>query len=130
MRWLVPKFDMSEDKNPNVASIELHEEFIQHMERGGRKIQILALIATLAGAYFSVVYFLQLFILPYVLGITTQTVNLVDPSLMGLEVISLLIALLWFYAGLRDLAFQSNMAKRIREIRALQRQLAAKYDLK
>lgn len=120
---------MSEDKDPNVASIELHEEFIQHMEQGGRKIRTLALIATIAGGYFAFSYFLQLVILPYVLGITSQTVNLIDPSLMGLEVVSLVIALLWFYAGLRDLAFQRKMAKQIKEIRVLEAEVAKKYGL-
>jgi len=74
-------------------------------------------------------YFLQLVIFPYVLGITSQTVNLVDPGLMGLEVVSLAIALLWLYAGLRDLVFQGRMAKQIKEIRSLQAQVARKYGL-
>ena len=42
---------MSEDRDPEVSMIEMQEEFIQHMERGGRKIRLLALVATLAGGY-------------------------------------------------------------------------------
>lgn len=120
---------MSEDKDPNVSMVELQEEFIQHMERGGRKITILAVIATVAGAYFGVNYFLQLVVFPYGLGIRTQTVNLVDPALMAVGAVSLAISLLWFYAGLRDIVFARKMARQIREIRGLQLQLAKKYGL-
>lgn len=120
---------MSEDKDPNVSMVELQEEFIRHMERGGRKITTLAVIATVSGAYFAVNYFLQLVVFPYGLGIKTQTVNLVDPALMAVGAVSLVVSLLWFYAGLRDFVFARKMAKQIREIRSLQSQLAKKYGL-
>jgi hypothetical protein len=120
---------MTEEMDPGVNMIEMQEEFIQHMERGGRKVRLLAVIATLAGAYFAINYFLQLVVFPYVLGITTQTVNLVDPGLIVVGVASLAISLLWSYAGVRDLVFERKMAKRIKEIRGLQAQLAEKYGL-
>ncbi|HYA56697.1 MAG TPA: hypothetical protein VED22_07885 [Nitrososphaerales archaeon] len=120
---------MSEDKDPSVSIIELQEEFIQHMERGGRKIRLLALIAIIAGAYFALNYFFQLVVLPYGLGITSETVNLVDPALVALGVVSLVVSLLWFYAGVRDLVFERRLAKRIREVRELQSQVAQKYSL-
>jgi len=120
---------MSEDKDPSVSIIELQEEFIQHMERGGRKIRLLALIAIIAGAYFALSYFFQLVVLPYGLGITSETVNLVDPALVALGVVSLVVSLLWFYAGVRDLVFERRLAKRIREVRELQSQVAQKYSL-
>lgn len=120
---------MSEDKDPSVSIIEFQEEFMQHMERGGRKLTLLAVIATLAGAYFAANYFLQLVVFPYALGITTQTVNLVDPGLVAAGVVSLVISLLWFFAGLRDLMFGRRMRKQIREIRSLQYQAAKKYGL-
>ena len=74
---------MTEESDPGVSSIELQEEFIQHMEAGGRKIRLLAVIATLSGAYFAVNYFLQLEVFPFGLGITTQSDNLLDPGLMA-----------------------------------------------
>jgi len=120
---------MSEDKDLNVSTIELLEEFMQHMESGGRKIRTLAVIASVAGAYFAINYFLQLVVLPYGLGIKSQTVNLVDPGLMVIGGVSLIISLLWFYAGLRDIIFERRLARRIKEIRALQTQVAEKYGL-
>ncbi len=120
---------MSEDRDPNVSMIEMQEEFIRHMEKGGRKVTLLAAIATVAGAYFAVNYFLQLVVFPYWLGITTQTVNLVDPGLVAAGAVSLAVSLMWLYAGLRDLAFGRRMARQIREIRGLQSQAAMKYGL-
>ena len=118
---------MDGEEEAGVSMIELQEEFIQHMERGGKKVTLLAIIATLAGAYFAVSYFLQLVILPYALGITSQTVDLVDPGLMAVGALSLVISLLWFYAGVRDLLFGRKVAKQIREIRELQARAAEKY---
>ena len=120
---------MSDERDPNVSVIELQEDFLQHMERGGRKIRTLALIATVAGGYFAISYFLQLVILPFGLGITTQTVNLVEPGLMAIGAVSLAISLLWFAAGIRDILFQRRLARQISEIRALQAQTARKYEL-
>jgi hypothetical protein len=120
---------MSEDKDPNVSMIEMQEEFIQHIEKGGRKIRLLASIAIVAGAYFALNYFLQLVVLPYGLGITSETVNLVDPTLVVLGVISLIVSLLWFYAGLRDLLFERRLAERVKEVRELQAQVARNYGL-
>lgn len=120
---------MAEEKDPGVSMIELQEEFIQHMERGGRKIRGLAIIATLAGAYFAASYFVQLVVLPYGLGITSQTVDLVDPSLVAAGVVSLAISLLWVYAGVRDLLFERRLTKQIKEIKDLQSQLAKEYGL-
>lgn len=120
---------MAEETDPNVSMIELQEEFLEHYERGGKKIRFLALIATLAGGYFTLAYFLQLVVLPFVLEIRSQTVNLVDPGLMILEAASLIIALLWFVAGIRDLIFANRVARRIRDIRARQADFAKKYGL-
>ncbi|MDG6990167.1 MAG: hypothetical protein JRM99_01955 [Nitrososphaerota archaeon] len=120
---------MGEDADPAVSIIEAQEEFIQHMEKGGRKITVLAVIATLAGGYFAVSYFVQLVILPYVLGVTTQTVDLLDPGLMVAGAVSLAVSLLWLYAGLRDLTFGRRMAKQIKAIRVLQSAAAKKYGL-
>jgi len=120
---------MSQDKDLSVSIIELQEEFVQHMERGGRKIILLALVAVVSGAYFALNYFLQLVVLPYGLGIKSQTVDLVDPALVAVGTVSLVISLLWLYAGLRDLVFGRRLEKRIKELRELQAQVAQRYGL-
>jgi len=120
---------MSQDRDPSISIIELQEEFVQHMERGGRKIILLALIAVVSGAYFALNYFLQLIVLPYGLGIRSQTVNLVDPALVAVGTVSFVISLLWLYAGLRNLMFGRRLEKRIKQLRELQAQAAQKYGL-
>ena len=120
---------MSEEKDPSVSMIELQEEFVQHYESGGKKVRFLALVATVAGGYFALVYFLQLVILPFALGIRSQTVDLVDPSLMALEAVGFAVALLWCLAGIRDLAFAGRLAWQVMDLRALQAQVAEKYGL-
>ena len=120
---------MPQERDPGVSIIELQEEFIQHMERGGKKIRLLSLVATIVGAYFAVSYFVQLVVLPYGLGITSQTVDLVNPGLVGLGILSLAISLLWCYAGVRNLLFERKLAERIREVRELQAESAKKYGL-
>ena len=120
---------MSQDKDLSVSIIELQEEFVQHMERGGRKITLLALIAVVSGGYFALNYFFQLVVLPYGLGIRSQTVDLVDPALVAVGAVSFVISLLWLYAGLRDLIFGRRLEKRIKELRELQSQVAQKYGL-
>lgn len=120
---------MAKETDPNVSIIELQEEFLEHYERGGKKIRFLALIAILAGGYFAFTYFLQLVVLPFMLGITSQTVNLVDPSLMAFEAAGFIIALLWFLAGLRDLIFANRISRRISEIRTRQAEIAKEYGL-
>ena len=120
---------MPEDDDPGVSTIEMHEEFIQHMESGGRKITLLAVVATVAGAYFAANYFVQLVVFPYVFGITSQTVNLVDPGLVAIGALSLAVSLLWLYAGIRDIMFGMKISKQIREIRTMQARAAKKYRL-
>lgn len=120
---------MSEDKDPYVSGIEIHEEFMQHIERGGGIIKTLAVITILVSGALAVSYVSQLVILPFALGITSQTVNLVDPSLMATEVALLTLTLIWFYVGLRDYRFVRKMARQVREIRVLEAQAAKKYGL-
>jgi hypothetical protein len=120
---------MPEDKDPGVSMIELQEEFIRHMERGGKKIRMLALVATVTGAYFAVSYFVQLVVVPYGLGVTSQTVDLVAPGLVAVGILSLAVSILWCYAGARNLLFERRLAERIREVRKLQSETAKKYGL-
>lgn len=120
---------LHESDDPGVSIIELQEEFIQHVERGGRKIRMLALIATVAGAYFAASYFAQLVIFPYVLGVTSEPVDLVDPGVVAAGVLSLAVSVLWLYAGVRNLLFERRLAKRVMEVRRLQSEIAKRYGL-
>ena len=120
---------MSEDRDPYVSGIELHEEFIQRIERGGKMIRALSLATILVAGVLAVSYFSQLVILPFVLGVRSQTVDLVDPPLMALEAVILCLTLAWLYVGLRNYFFADRLERQVREIRAIQAQVASRHSL-
>ena len=121
---------MSEDsRDPYVSGIELHEEFIQRIERGGRMIRTLALATVFVAGVLTVSYFSQLVILPFALGVKSQTVNLVDPTLMVIEMVLLAFTLAWLYVGLKNYLFANRLERQVREIRAMQMQVANKHGL-
>jgi len=121
---------VSEDsRDPYVSGIELHEEFIQRIERGGRMIRTLALATVFVAGVLTVSYFSQLVILPFALGVKSQTVNLVDPTLMVIEMVLLAFTLAWLYVGLKNYLFANRLERQVREIRAMQMQVANKHGL-
>jgi hypothetical protein len=120
---------MSEDKSPYVSAIELHEEFIQHMEKGASRMKGLALVTIVVALLLAASYVTQLVVLPFIIGVTTQTVNLLDPSLMAVEVVLLVLILLWLYVGTKEYLFTRKMARQIAEIREEQARLAGKLKL-
>lgn len=119
---------MSEDKDPMVSALELHEEFLQHLERGGGKIKDLSLFTIGITTLLAVAYVSQL-ALSFVPGAATQTVNMADPTLEVVELVLLALALLWLYIGLRDYRFTRRLVPQIKEIRAAEAELMKKYGL-
>lgn len=120
---------MSEEKDPMVSALELHEEFMRHLENGGAKIGKLAVLTIIVASLLAVSYLLQLVVLPFVFGVTTQTVNLVDPSLMVFELGLLILTSLWLYVGFRDYRFTRRLTRQIREIRVAEAEIMKKYGL-
>ena len=76
---------MPEDKHPGVMAINAHEDFLEHVERGSSKIRFLSRVTVLVASLLTISYLLQLVVLPFVLGVRAQTVDLVDPTLMAFE---------------------------------------------
>jgi len=120
---------MSEDRDPYVSGIELHEEFIQRIERAGRMIRALALTTVFVAGVLAVSYFSQLVILPFALGVKSQSVNLVDPLLMALEAVVLCFAIAWLYVGLKSYFFVRKLETQVKEIREIQAQVATRHRL-
>ncbi len=113
---------LSDEKSPAAAIIEAHEEFIQHIERGSSKIRGLSLVTIVVAAALFVSYAYQL-LLPYAGGVTSVTVNLVDPVLQGAELALVALTLVWLYVGVRDYLFTKRMAKAIKEARTLEKDI-------
>lgn len=111
----------SKDTQP-VSVLEMHEEFIQHIEAGSRRIQTLAIITIVVALALASSYAYQL-ALPGLTGTSTVTVDLTNPFLEATEVAILALTLVWLYVGVRDLFFTREMAKAIRDARAAEREI-------
>jgi hypothetical protein len=110
------------EKSSIVKIIETHEEFVERIERGGGKMRLLSSITILVSALLFFSYVAQLS-LPYVTGESSQTVNLADPALQGVEILVTGLALLWLYIGIDNLLFTRRLERSIKEIRALEKEL-------
>ncbi len=120
---------MADDKDAMVSSIELHEEFVQRVERTARMIKSLSLITVFVAGVLAVSYFSQLVVLPFVLGVKSQTVDLTSPPLMATEAVVLSLTIAWFAVGMRDYFFTTRVQRQVAEIRAIQAQTAEKYGV-
>jgi hypothetical protein len=113
----------NEDKSIGVMVIDAHEELIQHLESGQAKIRLLSGVTVivaflLVGAYFSQI------VLPFVSGASRyQTVDLLDPTLIAVQVVLMILAAAWLYVGLVNYLFSARLNKQIREIRSYEREL-------
>lgn len=89
----------------------------------------LALLTVGVAAVLSALYLSQLVVLPWVLGVTVQTVDLTSPSLMATEAFVLALSLLWLYTGAREARFAARVQRQVKEIRALEASLAKEHGL-
>jgi hypothetical protein len=105
-----------------VKVIEAHEEFIQHLEAGSSKIRGLAIITIAVSLLLGASYLYQV-LLPYISNERIVIVNLLDPALVGAEILLLGLVLAWFYIGVRDYLFVTRLARIVREIRSEQKEI-------
>lgn len=111
---------------PIVKVIEMHEDFIEHVEYGSTRIRILSVTSVVVAAFLVVSYAYQLVVAPFVLGMQSVTVNLVDPLLIGTEIFLTALASLWLILGITEYRFTSRMFRAIREIRAEEKKMEEK----
>ena len=116
---------LQDERSPVVAMIEAHEDFIQHIEQGARRIKTLSMFTVIVAAVLTLSYAYQL-LLPYFTGVTSVSVSLDDPLLQATEVALIALSLLWLYIGLADYVFTRRMAAAIREARAVESELERK----
>jgi hypothetical protein len=53
-------------------------------------------------------------------------VNLLDPTLLALEVVLILVTFAWLYVGVVNYLFASRLGRQIREARATEREIERK----
>ncbi len=108
-----------EERGPQI--IGAHQELVRHIEQGAGRMKALSIITVVVAAFLAVSYAAQL-ALPLT-GTTSQTVNLVDPVLVGTELLVLALTLVWLYVGVRDYLFSTRMRREILEARKQERQI-------
>ncbi len=113
---------MMTEKNPEKSILEIHEEFLQHVEAGSSKIRVLSVITIIVASLLALSYVYQVGS-AYLTATYTVTVNLRDPLLVAFELVLTVLAFLWLYVGVRDYRFVSGLAKSIGRARALEREI-------
>jgi ABC-type branched-subunit amino acid transport system permease subunit len=108
--------------------VEVHEEFIQHIEAGQRKIRSLSLLTLLVSVLLGASYLVQL-VYPYVGGESVVSVNLRDPTLVATEVLVTVLAFAWVYVGATNYLFASRLGRMVKSAREAEKKLAAEAGL-
>jgi hypothetical protein len=112
---------MSEDRP---SQVDIHEEFIQHVEDGSRKMRLLSGISAVVALLLILSYVSQL-ALPLT-GITSVTVSLNDPTLIVTEFLLLALAVAWLYVGVMNYRFTTSLARQIARARAAEAEMEKK----
>ena len=117
---------MAEEKGDKakVAILDAHEDFVQHIESGQSRIRSLSII-TIAVAFLLLASYFYQILTPFTTKTTTVTVNLLDPTLLGLEAVLILITFAWLYVGVVNYLFASRLGRQIKEARAKEREIEA-----
>jgi hypothetical protein len=113
---------MSESEPSPKSVLEIHEELLQRVEDADSKIKALAVLTVLVSALLLISYLSQI-ALPYASGVTTVTVNLLDPSLVALQIGLIVFTAAWLYVGLSNYRFVHRMAESIKAARAREKEL-------
>jgi hypothetical protein len=113
---------MSDKPQAEKSVLEAHEEFVQHIEIGSRKIRTLAIITILITGLLAGSYIYQL-----ILGLTGSAtiveVNVSDPALEASEAVLLVLVLAWLIVAVRDFFFVSKLTKDIKQAREEEREI-------
>jgi hypothetical protein len=108
-----------------VAILDAHEEFVQHIESGQARIRALSIITMIVAFLLLASYFDQV-VTPFTTGTKVVTVNLLDPTLLALEVVLILVTFAWLYVGVVNYLFASRLGRQIKEARAKEREIESK----
>jgi hypothetical protein len=105
-----------------VAILDAHEEFVQHIEDGQARMKALSLITMVVAFLLLASYFDQV-LTPFTTGTKVVTVNLLDPTLLALEVVLILVTFAWLYVGVVNYLFASRLGRQIKEARMKEREI-------
>jgi uncharacterized membrane protein (DUF485 family) len=115
--------DEAEDADKaKVEVLEAHESFIQHIENGQARIRTLAII-TVTVAFILIASYASQLLIPFTGGSRYQTVDLLNPTLIGVQVVLIILTAAWLYVGVVNYLFASRLGRQIREARAKEREI-------
>ena len=107
--------------------MELHEEFVQNIERGSARIRNLSIL-TMAVAFLLFVLYLDQLLVPIATGEPTVTVNLRDPVLIATEIVLLVLTFAWLYVGAINFLFSRKMNMAIRVARTKEKEIETRIE--
>jgi len=110
------------EPDPRIEIMELHEEFVQNVEKGSVRIRTLSILTIAVSLLLLASYFSQL-VDPFVTGTRLVVVDLLDPLLLTLEVLLIAITFIWLYVGVVNYLFSKRMSSAIRAARAKEKEL-------
>ncbi|HUI01208.1 MAG TPA: hypothetical protein VLX56_06220 [Nitrososphaerales archaeon] len=116
------------ERSPGAMFIEAHEEFIQHIEAGQRRIRSLSVITVMVALLLAAGFLVQI-LYPFALGESTVTVNVSDPTLIAVEVALLVLAVAWAILGFENYRFSTRLGEMTRGARAAEKELEKKLKL-
>jgi hypothetical protein len=105
-----------------VVLIEAHEEFVQHVERGTSKVKVLA-AATIVVATLLLASYLYQLAYPLISGTRYVQVDLLDPSLIVLQLLLIALVVSWLYVGVTNYVYARRLSKAVKAARAEEREL-------
>jgi len=110
------------EKEPSVQILEAHGSFVEHIEAGSGRMKTLSMI-TIAVAFLLLASYFYQVISPFTTGTTTVTVNLLDPTLLALEVLLIVVTFAWLYVGVMNYLFASRLGRQIKEALAKEQEI-------
>ena len=113
---------MPDEVPPGVRVIEAHEEFKQQIETGASKVRALGIITIVVTFLLIASYFSQL-IIPYTSGTRFVQVDLLNPALIGTQILLMILAAAWLYVGVVNYLFATRLRRTVREIRTAEKEL-------
>jgi uncharacterized membrane protein (DUF485 family) len=112
---------------PSVEIIEAHGSFVQHIEDGQARMKALSII-TIAVAFLLLASYFDQVLTPFTTGTKVVTVNLLDPTLLALEVVLILVTFAWLYVGVANYLFASRLGRQIKEARTKEAELERRLE--
>jgi len=115
------------ERSPGATFVEAHEEFVQQIEAGQRRIRSLSAVTVVVALLLGLGFLAQI-VYPLAVSQSAVTVNLSDPTLIAVEVALFLLAIAWAIVGLANYRFATKLGTMIKGARAAEKELEKKLE--